>query len=268
MRHTAIALLLLAALAGGAWAQDLDQDPDPTSLIEAPPKFELGEGVKVGYRAERAHELEGSTPLREFVAVVGETDEAWEVETTVDLHRVTFRGIPVARGHVMALVVDKKTHEVLAAKLGKPGAKPKEIKIADGGKWPAWKLLRQEEVRLPSGKKVQAEVWGWRKDLRWLGAKGTELAGVVLGFERGGQGYGLTGDPQAKRFELESTDAKGKALWVPGLHSEYGDGSERITTREPVARALGWTVLLEVRGERSLRVLSLGKDAKKTLDWK
>jgi len=284
MRNLApLALSLL--LVGLCFGQDPPLESlDPTLYIEAPASLELGKDVKVGYRCELLWTSGEQDSVREFIAVVGETKDAWEVETTQGLMRKRFRGIPVGRGMIMALVVDKKTHQVLVAKIGNAPETDennkafvklqglKDLKVSQEKK--KIKLDRIEEFRLPGGRKIEAEVYveqfGKDRLSKWIGAKGSGLEGVLLRVKVTGGNetdYGLSGLPVPGELQLEDKDSKGRPVTIKVRRVTYSNGTVASTTRNALARAFKLQEVQYRSGEFQSAVVSLRKDAKKTLKW-
>lgn len=284
--RTLLSMILLTILAPALAAAQDDLDLDPSRFIQAPGRMELGPGVKVGYRYEVVTTLGENDSTREFTAIVGETKDTWEVETTVGLSRILFRGIPVGRGMVMALVVDKQTHKVLIAKIGnapktdetnRPFIRFKglrDLKIGEPDK--VQQATRSEKVLLPSGERIQADLYvradGKRTITRWVGAKGSNLAGVLLKLECAGGGadedYGLAATPARDELKLEDEDAAGKPVSLEVLRLQYSNGEVRwVIGDHAVAKAFKLRTVQSRTEDFSKVLVSLRRDAKKTLAW-
>lgn len=265
------ALALVLAFACGVTAQG--QQIDLSTMVQAPPSFLLGEGVKVGYRIETQMKTPERT-MSYFVSVVGETEDAWEVESNQTT--MGYASLPGGEGLLMALVLDKKTFEVLSAKIGVPGGDLKEVKIMDLPEQPKAKAGegKEEEFTLPSGKVVKANVTRRQTDGKtyttWTGAKGTDLEGLLLGFKGGSADKALSADPAEVDYELEDLDADGKAKTVTGYELVYTDGMRLVIGKDPVAKSLGHGMLCTKMktGGAEVKVVSLRTDAKPTLAWK
>lgn len=243
---------------------------DLSKMVQAPPKIMLGEGAKVGFRIETKIKA-GSMSMSHFVAVVGETEDAWEIETSQ--YTMGYAQLPDGKGLLMALVVDKKTGDVLLAKLGKPGEALKEIKVMKSPKQVSAKAPEGEEVdyTLPSGKVVKATKTetksGGNTYTSWSGRKGTELEGVM--FKSRGPSYNkeLSEDPSQIDYELTDLDEAGKPKTVEGRQLVFSDQSVIVMSKDPVVKALGYGVLVSRGKGSTLEVLSVRTDAKKTLSW-
>lgn len=261
-------LFLLSLLLGSPVA---GQEVDFAKMIQAPGYLFVGKEIKVGYRMERETEVAG-IKTREFMAIVGETEDAWEVETNQGLGG--YASATGGKGLVLALVVDKKTLQVLIGRLGKVGEELKEVKIMKMKAPPepeASKPTREEDYELKSGKKIPAEVYvtevGGKTYTSFLGKKGSPLEGVLLRYE-GADGYELTEDPQEEVLELEDKDAEGKPKTLKAIKTVYGNGYTYYTTQDPLAKAFHAQMLRMESKTFTLSVRSLRTDAKKTLSWK
>jgi len=264
-------LALILALTCGLTAQA--QQIDLSTMVQAPPSVNFGEGVKVGYRVEIETKV-GSTNMSSFTAVVGETEDAWEVESTQML--AAYASMPGGKGLVMAMAVDKKTLEVLSAKIGVPGGELKDVKIMKlpekRAKPQGQPLGTPEEFTLPSGKKVMARVStskaGGQTYTSWVGAKGTKFEGLLLGFKGANSSRTLSADPVEVDHELQDQDKDGKARTVVGRQVAYTDGSQVVMTKDPVAKCMHFGLLSSKTPHSELKVISLRTDAKRTLAWK
>jgi len=264
-------LVLACALPSAA------QDVDISKMISAQAYAYLGDDVKVGYRMERETVVAGTT-TREFIAVVGETKDAWEIESSQGLGG--FRGLPgdAGKGIVYALVVDKKTLKVLVARIGKPGQELKEVKILEQAKGPKdaepAKPERVESLELAGGKKVEVEVYvteiQGKAYTSKVGKKGTPYEGVLLSYESEtpAQSFTLKEGPSEGKLELEDTDAAGKAKTLEIVRVSFTNGYTYTYSQDPIAKALYSQVVRVESKAFSTQVVSLRADAKKTLNWK
>jgi len=267
MRTLLPAFALLAAFALPAGAQQIELE----KLVQAPGIVPLGEGIKVGYRYERLTTVQGKE-TREWLAVVGETKDAWEVETNQILVHMA-QSMPDAKGAVFALVVDKKTHKVLLAKLGKPGAALKEARVMQ------MQLPKQAEEQKPARSEdlsigeesVPADVYvteaeGVGKMTTYVGKKGSALEGILLKFE-GPQSYELKGLPSETPFELED-EVDGEKVKVAARRAEYTNGQVMTSCKHPVAKAFQVQNMLQFSTAAvKMKIVSLRTDAKRTLNW-
>ncbi|MBL4844858.1 MAG: hypothetical protein JKY65_04960 [Planctomycetes bacterium] len=189
---------------------------------------------------------------------------------------LAFASMPGAKGLTMALVVDKKTFEVLSARVGVPGGALEDVKIMKGtvfqkpdGVAPAG---AQEEFKLPSGKKVMAEVVstkvGARTYTSWIGAEGSDLEGVLLKTSGVGVNKELSEDPVEIDHALRDKGLGGKARTVVGIKLSYSDKSEMVLTKDPISKCLAYGMLLTKGKGFTMTVVSLRTDAKPTLTWK
>jgi len=273
IRALALLSLLLCALAPRASAQDLDL----TKMVSAPGYAYLGDGVKVGYRMERETIVAGNK-TREFIAVVGETEDAWEIESSQGLGGYATLPNGVGEGLVYALVVDKKTLKVLTARLGKVGGALGEIKILEQAKGPKdtepAKPERTETLELKSGKKIEVEVYvneiQGKTYTSKAGKKGTPYEGVLLDYQGAtpAESFSLEGDPSQGTHELEDTDAEGKAKALETITVRFSNGYTYTYSDDPVAKALYSQVIKIESKSFTAQVVSLRTDAKKTLNWK
>lgn len=268
IRTIALSLVLLGALTASA------QDMDLSKMVSAPGYVYLGDEVKVGYRMERETTV-GGTKMREFMAIVGETKDAWEIESSQALG--AFAKMPGGEGLVLALVVDKKTLAVINARLGKPGEELKEVRILEQAKGPkdteAPKPDRIEDFKLASGKTVEAEVYVTEVQGKTytskVGKKGTPLEGVLLSNE-GAPGPGsfvLSGDPSETKLELEDQDEEGKPKSLDTITVSFTNGYAYTYSQNPVAKAFYAQVVKIASKAFTMQVVSLKTDAKKTLTW-
>jgi len=251
----------------------LAQPGDLAQVVFAPARIPLSQKVKVGYRYEQTTEVETVQKETEWLAVVGETKDAWEIETNRGLPSVNL----LAKGAVLAIVVDKKTCRVIVARLGRPGQpfedlKELQIKEPPNGEWPP-KPAREVSVEIGS-ERVAADLYladhpFGGKLKTYVGKKGTPLEAVLLKFE-GRTSYALRGKPKQERFDLEKdTDEKGKPISIEVLRAEYTNGESRAIGKHPVARAFRLEGKLELESSQgTIRVVSLRADAKKSLAWK
>lgn len=272
IRALSLSLVLLGALSLSPAAA---QEPmDLSKLVSAPGHFFLGDEVKLGYRLERETEVAGTTS-REFIAVVGETEETWEVESNQGLSG--FARLPAGKGIVLALVVDKKTLAVRSARLGKPGEALKKVRVLEGSQGPkdvkAKKPDREETLELESGNSVAVEVYvtkvGDQSFTSKVGKKGTPYEGVLFS-NVGAPGSGsfvLSGDPSETKLELEDKDAEGKARTLDTITVSFTNGYAYTYSQDPVARAFYSQVVKIASKSFSAKVVSLRTDAKKTLNW-
>lgn len=269
-----IAGLLLAPTAGFA------QEPDSGQLdvgevaksIRAPHRIPLGRGVKAGYRYERATLIKGQPTTHTWLAVVGETKTAWQIETDQELAGVAVRE-PGARGLTLALVVDKKSHEVLSAKLGRPGEALHEVAVEDEvepgspllSPLSARKADRRETLEV-EGRELPAEVYVTGKFTTWLGKEGSPYEGVMLKMTGMTLRYELAGLPQREPFEVQGDG--GATTKVEALRARYTNGQVLLTSQHPVVKALKVGPLEFANAGVALRVTSLRADAKPTLSWR
>ena len=265
-------LLCALPLAPRAAAQGLDV----AKMVSAPAYAYLGDEVKVGYRMERETVVAG-TATREFLAVVGETKDAWEVESSQGLGG--FANLPdgIGKGIVYALVVDKKTLKVLSARIGKPGQELKEVKILEQAKGPKdaepAKPDRVEELELESGEKLAVEVYvneiQGKTYTSKVGKKGTPYEGVLLDFQgaTAAESFALKEDPSEGKFELKDTDAEGKAKTLETITVSFSNGYAYTYSKSPIAKALSSQVVKIESKAFSAQVVSLRSDAKKSLTW-
>ncbi|HBP20337.1 MAG TPA: hypothetical protein DEA08_21420 [Planctomycetes bacterium] len=266
--RTLLAAFALLVLTLPARAQGIELE----KIVQAPGVVPLGEGVKVGYRYERTTKVQDQV-TREWLAVVGETKDAWEIETNQILVHMA-QSMPDAKGARFALVVDKKTHQVLVAKLGKPGAPLKEARIMQMA------LPKQQEKPKPSRsedlavgeEKIPADVYvteieGVGTMTSYVGKRGSELEGMLLKME-GPQSYELKALPKEESFELEDEGEDGKKLQVVARRAEYTNGQSITTCKHPVAKAFNLQHMLEYSTPvMTMKIVSLRTDAKKTLTW-
>lgn len=263
--RTLTAALLCVLAASASWGQPSDF----AQVVFAPSRIDLGPGLRVGMRYERRREVEGVRTTSEWLAVVGETKDAWEIETTGGLSSTT---LP-REGRVLALVVDKRTGKVLTAALGKPGQSfedREEVKIHQPRKAhpkPVAATVQVGDQEIPAEVLVVDFPFGG-KIRTYLGRKGTPLAGVLLEF-RGKVTYAVTQLPSEGRFQLEGDkDAEGKLVSIKVLEAQYSNGESRAYTRHAVAVALSVEAVLHEWEGGTERVVSLRTNAKKTLAWK
>tara|TARA_R110002072_G_scaffold36743_1_gene107897 strand:+ start:957 stop:1769 length:813 start_codon:yes stop_codon:yes gene_type:complete len=266
IRSGALALVLAFTCGVTTQAQQIDL----SKMVQAPPSMPLGEGVKVGYRVE-TQVKSGPTTMSSFTAVVGETEDAWEVESNQMTQ--AYGSMPGGEGLLMALVLDKKTFKVLSAKIGVPGGELKEVKVMELKQHPQAKTppSKEEEFTLPSGKKVKVSVTtsqaGGQTYTSWVGAKGTDLEGLLLGLKGPSANRTLSADPAEVDHELQDKDAEGKARTVVGQEVVYTDGSRFVMTKDPVAKSLHYGMLSNTTPTSKIEVVSLRTDAKPTLTW-
>lgn len=267
MRTMFVAFALLA-LALPAQAQQIELE----KIVQAPAWVPLGEGVKVGYRYERLTKVQGQE-TREWLAVVGETKDAWEVETNQILVHMA-QGMPDARGAVFALVVEKTSNKVLGARLGKPGAalvEARVLQIQIPKKADQRKPTRSEDLSIGE-ESVAADVYvteaeGVGKMTTYLGKKGSALEGVLLKVE-GPQSYQLQALPTEAPYELEDEGEDGKKVTLSARRASYTNGQVMTTCSHPVAKAFQLHHMLEyATPAMTMKVVSLRTDAKKTLTW-
>ncbi|MBL4847377.1 MAG: hypothetical protein JKY65_17805 [Planctomycetes bacterium] len=255
MRTLPLLFVLSLALVSAASAER----PSNPGWTEAPAFLKISEKAKVGYRYQLA--------TNTWLAIVGETKTNWEVEQPGFYTR---DGKGRTTEWVMALVVNKKTGRVVGARIGPVGGKlSKLVILLEEAKPP--RLSSPKKLKLPSGATVMADVFetevGGRKVTTWEGHKGTRLEGVLLR-RTGLRDVELKADPKPGKLELEDLDERGKTVFLKTLEVSYTDGTRLAHARHPVARALGLTVVERVSTHYTMRLVSLRKDAKKTLNWK
>tara|TARA_R110002072_G_scaffold252713_1_gene411532 strand:+ start:148 stop:966 length:819 start_codon:yes stop_codon:yes gene_type:complete len=265
------ALALILALVCGLTAQA--QHVDFSTIAQAPPSLPLGEGVKVGDRVEIELKSGSALLMRHFTAIVGETENAWQVES----NQLTagFSSMRGGKGLVMAMTVDKKTSKVRSAKIGVPGGELKQIKIMDDKNFPKPHVKpagKQEEFTLPSGKKVMATVITGKSAgqtyTSWVGAKGTDFEGLLLAFKGANSNKVLSADPREVNYELQDKGADGKPRILMGQEVAYTDGVCVVMSRDPIAKRMCQGLLSSKSTAGELKVVSLRTDATKTLNWK
>jgi hypothetical protein len=251
------------------------QDMDIAKLVSAPGYVYLGEGIKLGYRMERETTVAG-TKMREFMAVVGETKDAWEIESTQGLG--AFKAFPGGEGIILALVVDKKSLAVLSARVGKPGGALEDVRILEQAKGPKDtekpKPDRIEEFKFKSGKTIEVEVYvseiQGKTFTSKVGKKGTPYEGVLMNNE-GAPGPGsfvLSEDPSEGKLKLEDTDAEGKPKSIDTITVSFTNGYTYTYSQNAIAKAFFGQVVKIASEAFTMRVVSLKTDAKKTLTWK
>jgi hypothetical protein len=269
-RSTALASALALALICGSSAQA--QQMDLTKIIQAPSMLKVGEGAKVGYRTEVRMKA-GPSTMSYFVAIVGETDEVWEIES--NQFTLGYSSMPGGKDLALALVVDKKSGEVLLAKVGKAGEPLREVKVMPQPKQaPKAKEPVGEEVdyTLPSGKKVKATKTetkaGGKTYTVWAGRKGTEFEGVM--FKSSGPNFdkALSEDPSELEYELEDVGPDGKPVTIAGRQQVFSDESVVVMSKDPVVKSLAYGLLVSRTKTVTMEVVSVRRDAKKTLSWK
>ncbi|MBL4848744.1 MAG: hypothetical protein JKY65_24750 [Planctomycetes bacterium] len=268
MRTLTLTCLLSLLLALPSFGQSIDL----SKLIQAPGYLPLGKSAKVGFRYERTTTV-GGQESREFMAIVGETKDTWEIESTQGLSG--YGSLPSGKDIVLALVVDKKTHKVLIARLGKVGGELKEVKVMKmpplKGSVDPKKPDRLESVKLPGGKEIEAEVHvtevAGKTYTTWVGKKGSDLEGILIKHS-GQEDYGLTKDPAPETLELEDKDDQGKPVTIEAVRTSYSNGYSYSTTKNEIAVAFNVQAVRLESKQFSMAVVSLRKDAKKTLTWK
>lgn len=265
----ALALALCLGLGSAALAQEAEE-MDLSTMVQAPGQLMLGEGVKVGYSVTQSSGA-GGAQLSWFIAVVGQTETTWEVES--NQATMAYASLPGGEGLALSMEVDKKTLRVLSAKLGAPGEVLKPVSVGPFvSPPPAVKATpgRQEEVTLPSGRKVQADVFvteaGTATYTSWTGLKDTPLEGVLIKLSgTGGGSKELASDPEAVEHELEELDDNEQVRRVPAIKVVYSDGSEMLLARDPVSKAMGLSVIAMKNKGMQFEVVDLRTDATRTL---
>ncbi len=260
-----LALLVSLAYAGPASAQQTDF----AKLVQAPGIMQLGEGAKVGFRAEIQIQTVTGTTMSYFTAIVGETQDHWEIESS----QVTsgYASTPGGEGLVLALVVDKKSFEVIS-RLGLPGGALQDVEIKKFKAVPKAPEGKLEEFTLPSGKTVKARVTAsqvaGKAQTTWVGAKGTKLEGVLFkSVGPKGLTKELSADPAKADYELKDVGADGKARSVAGRKVLYTDGTQHVLANDPVAKSITYGVLSVKFKGGELKVVSLTTKGSKTLNW-
>lgn len=267
LRFAALAVLLLL----GGLVPARGQDVDYTKLIQAPARLYLGKGLAVGMRYERATKTLDQE-VREFMAVVGETEAHWEIETNQGL--AALAAAPGAAGLTLALVVEKQTFKVLSARIGKAGATLQAIVVLGLDSAPpplaATKPERSDELALPSGKKVKAEVHpspgGAGTTKVWLGAQGTPLAGIWLGTS-GEAPIHLSEDPAQVSLEVTSDDPE-TPLKLAATKTVFDNGLAVWTCADPTLLAFNQASLRSETKFFATRIVSVQTKAAATLTWK
>lgn len=271
--NSRILALLLLALSGGFVSADAQDAPpiDYTKLIQAPARLYLGEGLALGMRYERRTKTP-SQEVSEFMAVVGEAEDRWEIETNQGL--ATLAEAPGGAGLTLALVVEKKSYKVLLARIGKVGQPLQTIKVLSLETAPAPSAeapARSEEFALPSGKKVQAEVHLTKAGeevvaTAWVGAKGTPLAGVWLGM-RGGTTIRLREDPSSVTVEVASDDPQ-RPRPIAAVKTAFDNGLSTWDCQDEILRAFNQRTLRSETEHFTTWITGVQTQAKKTLTWK
>lgn len=253
---------LVLALTASAAAQDTPEPPkiDFLQYVQAPGKLNIGKEAKVGYAVETLTKA-GGQEYRVAIAIVGETDKAWKIETNQVLAY-----LPQLKGIVLALEVRKSDGRVLKALAGKPGAELREVKIGKSYKSPETPEGKEVELTLKtkaSGphKAKLVEVEGFKS---YVGVEG-ELAGVLLKFEADAGGFELTAMPASKTLALGEKKLAVKVL-------SFSNDSEFTVTKDPVVAALqpyteNQGLAAMKAGGTEIEVTKIASDAKPTLSW-
>jgi hypothetical protein len=252
---------------------------DPLQFVMAPSHFPLGEGVKVGMRVDTSTQTGGGAyTMSYFVAVVGDTKDAWMVETNQQIAGLV-ASFPQLKGVRLGLMVRKKDGKVLKAVVGKAGEEPKAAKSLPNASVispsATSKPASTEEFALPSGKKVQANVTKGAGYTTWVGSKGTPLEGVVFKVSGTHLSYALKQDPSEEKLVVEHTDAKDgklKRAKIPAWKMVYDNGQVTWTSSDPVVRALSYGQLLSEKTDGKklvyrVRITRVETKAKPSLLW-
>jgi len=181
---------------------------DPATMVQAPGKIALGNRAKVGYGATRTQEASGQTGVERY-AIVGETDDAWQVELYTLGMSYLKASVPDIEEYVVGALVEKETGKVTKAVLGKQGETGKEIQImqafeADAQESPEGKMT---EVSLAMGGPFKAKNVTVADTTSWVGTEG-ELDGVLLKSSGPGGDYELKSMPVQETVSIEGGDVK------------------------------------------------------------
>ncbi|MCO5169162.1 MAG: hypothetical protein M9894_22695 [Planctomycetes bacterium] len=254
---------------GGEQQQQAQGGVDATQFVQAPGRVPVASEARVGWMAERTTQASGQT-LVESYALVGESGDAWLVESkspTIDAMAASF---PDLKGALLGLTVRKSDGVVTKAVMGKPGEDVKEIKIAPAGDAVVAPKDEGTADRVSIGlgtfdamKHTHGEI------STWVGSAG-ETEGVLLKSQGGGQDYELAEMPTK-----ETKDVGGVSVSVTGL--SFTNGMKLwMTDNEIIAALLGAGA--DAKGKRVgvyrtesggnvTEVTGLGTEAKPQLKW-
>lgn len=246
----------------------LAQEIDPKTFVNAPSRLLLSPDAKVGYWAERVVTA-GEQTFVERTAIVGETADAWLVESSSPAVTALVPSFPALEGSLFALTVRKADGEVTQAGLAKPGQTPVDVAIAPaaGPLPPAEPEGAPERVKLALGefdaKRVEAN-----QVVSWVGTAGDtkDVLLKVAGGPEGFEGFELAALPTTEQRQLSGASIETRLV-------TYTNGMTLWMTSHPVVCALmgdgkgKHAVLRMVTGETSLEVRGAGTDAKRQLTW-
>jgi len=268
-RSITVGALLLGCLLTTSPAHAQGAGMDPTQLIQAPGKLPLGPEAKVGLGMHRTIDAGGQKATERW-AIVGETEDAWQVEMQTAAMGFMKQMIPDMDEYMIGATVDKKTGEVKQAVLGKKGEKGKSIQVQDmaDGQTPG-ELPEGEptEVELGFGDKIKAKKVEVQGSTAWIGTEG-EFEGVLLKAEGEGQeGFELAGKPTQEKVQVNGQEVEVTKL-------SYTNEMKQWLTQQPAVRAFAPT---SKEGERgmfkleapgiTMEVTEVTTEAKPQLTW-
>lgn len=240
---------------------------DPTTMVKAPGKIytPIVDG-KVGYMVVFENEAAGNKSSQQY-AIVNETDDAWWIEYSGPEITALAASFPDLKGQLMGLVVNKSDLKVTKAYLGKPGEKPKEIKINPAPDMPAAPKPpegKAEKVKIGLGEfaSMKYEGEGYKS---WSGTEG-DTKGVLLKSETAAGAYELKELPSKEDVDVGGTK-------VAVVKVKWTNDSETWYTADPVVKCfttvpgVEWGMLATVTKASKRSITAMKTDAKPELKW-